>query len=268
MISLFTPEQRQDIYEMILQQLRDDDRITGILAMGSEDVAFRDDVDPIDLLIIIEKPSIIDIVFTLWVKRFEDMFGSDEPFHVLINEDLHTVHLLTPNYLQISAQFRSVNRFYLMGNDWCIAFDRVGHIQEYLEKREQSREQAIRNLYQSHMHTVWQPVLSCARELKRDNLWKAMSELNILRKIAVEVAGIRYLAFTEDYRNMEYLPDMFRVLLRHTLPTTVSPHAIRRSLKATLNMLFTETLMLDEHFGTDYTDQLEERLNTFVELYT
>lgn len=268
MTTIFTPEQRQDLYDKILQQLKDDNRVTGIFSMGATDASLAGDADSINLLVIIEKPSIIDIVFTLWVKRLEDMIKSDEPFHVILAEDTHTVNLLTPHYLQITVQFRSVNRFYLVGNDWLIVFDRDQHLRDYLDKREQSRDQAIRNVYTQHMESVWLPVVSCLREIKHDNLWKAIAELNILRKLVVEVAGLRHLEFTEAYRNMDYLPEMFLVLLQHTLPASVTANAIHKSLKATLNMLFDETAVLDNQYNTDFTDQLEHRLSSYVELYT
>lgn len=268
MIAIFTPDERQEIYDFILKQLVNDSRITGILTMGAEDEAFVDDADGINLLVIIEKPSIIDIVFTLWVKRLEDLFAPDSSYAILINEDLHDVSILLDNYLQISVQIRSVNRFHLVGNDWCVVYDRKGLIRDYLDKRMMTREQHIRATYEQHMQAIWNPVVTCVREINRHNLWKAASELEILRKHMVEVAGLRHLEFTQDYRRMHFLPEMFQVQLRHTLPTSVTPVAIRRALRITLSMLFEETAILDEHFNTSYTDQLQNRLTKFVELYS
>jgi len=265
---LFTPQQRQSIYDNILNQFEDDARITGVLALGTKDMAFADDADGIDLLVIIEKPSIIDIVFTLWVKRLEDMFQSKTSFDIIIDEDAHYVALLLDNYLQIGAQFRSVNRFNLVGTDWCLVFDRKNLIENYLDKRMMSIEQYVQGLYESHMSAIWNPVVGCMRELKRQNLWKAISELEILRRHMVQVAGLRHMEFTEDYRNMKSLPEMFLVQLRHTLPTNVTPIAIRRSLKTTLRLLFEETEILDKQFDTSYTEQLKSRMTMLVEIYS
>ena len=118
------------------------------------------------------------------------------------------------------------------------------------------------------MGTIWKPVVSCVRELRRRNLWKAIAELEILRRQMVEIAGVRHLEFTQGYINMELLPEMFLVQLRHTLPTNINETAIRRSLKITLKMLFAETIILDEQFDTTYTQELEGRLSNFVELYS
>lgn len=267
MTALFTPDERQEIYDHLLKQFMDDTRITGVLSMGAEDETFVDDAAGIDLLVIIEKPSIIDIVFTLWVKRLEDIFDANSSFSTLIDEDLHIVSILLDNYLQVSVQFRSVNRFHLVGNDWCVAFDRNNLIRDYLDKRMMTREHHIRTMYEQHMRTIWNPVVSCVREINRNNLWKAAAELETLRKHMVEVAGLRHLEFTQDYRNMGLLPEMFQVQLRHTLPTSVTSVAIRRALITTLGMLFTETTVLDAQFDTSYTDDLQNRLTSFVELY-
>lgn len=268
MTQLFTSQQRQTIYDIILHQLKNDQRITGIIVLGTRDEPFSHPADSIDLLVIIEKPSIINIVFTLWVKRLEDLFDSEMSFNTIIDEDLNYVALLLDNYLQIGVQFRSVNRFNLVGTDWCVAFDRKNLIQNYLDKRMKTREQHVQALYKSHMLAIWHPVVGCVRELRRENLWKAVAELEILRKHTVEVAGLRYLEFTQDYRNMSQLPEMFLVQLRHTLPTNITPTAIRRSLKITLGLLFAETHVLDEHYNTSYTQDLKRRLNDIVELYT
>lgn len=268
MTDLFTLQERQDNYETLLNQFIDDDRITGILSLGATDTALADDNADIKLLIIIEKPSIIDIVFTLWVKRLENVFKSETPFNFIINKDLNKLSILLDNYLQITIQFRAVNRFYLVGTDWCLVFDRKGDVGTYLDKRTKTREHYVKTIYQAHMNTIWNPVVGCVRELRRQNLWKAIAELEILRKHTVEIAGLRHLEFTQDYVNMGSLPEMFLVQLRHTLPTSISETAIRRSLKITLGLLFAETTALDEQFDTAYTQQLESRLSDFVELYS
>lgn len=268
MTDLFTPQQRQDIYDTLVHQFENDTRITGIISFGATDNAFADDNSGIDLLIIIEKPSIIDIVFTLWVKRLQTLFKSDTPFNFIINNDLNRLSILLDNYLQLSFQFRALSRFYLVGTDWCLIFDRNEHVLNYLDKRSKSREQYVKSTYITHMGTIWNPIVGCVRELRRRNLWKAVSELEILRNHMVEIAGLRHLEFTQDYINMGLLPEMFLVQLRHTLPTSINETAIRRSLKITLGMLFAETIALDEQFDTAFTEQLESRLSDFVELYS
>jgi hypothetical protein len=268
MTELFTLQQRQDIYDTLLQQFVNDTRITGVISFGATENAFADDNSGINLLIIIEKPSIIDIIFTLWVKRLEILFKSDTPFTFIINNDLNNLSILLSNYLQISVQFRALSRFFLVGTDWCLMFDRDEHVLNYLDKRAKNREHHIKSTYITHMGTIWNPIVSCVRELRRRNLWKAIAELEIIRKHMVEIAGLRHLEFTQDYINMDLLPEMFLVQLRHTLPTSISETAIRRSLKTTLGMLFAETTALDEQFDTAFTEQLESRLSDFVELYS
>lgn len=268
MSGIFTAQQRQTIYETLLQHFSDDKRITGIISMGSADTVFADIHDDVEFLIIIEKPSIIDIVFTLWVKRLEDLLHDHSSFNYILREKTHQFSALLDNYLQISIQFRAVNRFNLVGNDWCVVFDRKQQIQNYLDKRNMTREQYVQSLYEDHVRTIWRPVVSCVRELRRNNLWKANAELELLRKHIAEIAGLRHLQFTQDYQNMQHLPEMFLIQLRHTLPTAISDSAIRRSLKMALTMLFTETRILDEQFGTGYTQQLEDRLSEFVNLYS
>jgi len=267
MTTLFTPPQRQNIYNTIIEQLKGDDRITGIIAVGAHDSPFTDDDDGIDLLVVIEKPSIIDIVFTLWVKRIEDMFAEHILFDIILDEDANQLSILLDNYLQISVQIRAVNRFHMVGDDWCIVFDRQHNLQSYIDTRRLTHEQHILKTYEQHIHTIWHPIVACVRELRRDNLWKANAELGILRRHVIEIAGLRHSHFTQSYKNMNHLPEMFLVQLRHTLPTNITESAIRRSLKMTLGMLFNETARLDMQFDTDHTAQLEDRLSTFVEAY-
>ena len=268
MTELFTTQQRQDCYNILLDQFQSDERITGILSLGGADRIFADDNAGIDLLVIIEKPSIIDIEFTLWVKRLETVFKAETLFDFILNEELNKLSILLDNYLQISIQFRALNRFYLVGTDWSVVFDRHDHILTYVDKRAKTRKYHVKIIYESHMGIIWNPVVSCVRELRRQNLWKAVAELAILRKHTVEIAGLRHLEFTQDYINMNLLPEMFLIQLERTLPTTVSETDIRSSLKITLSILFAETTLLDEQFGTPYTAQLKTRLSDFVDLYS
>ena len=268
MTNLFTPQQRQDIYNILLNQFKDDNRITGILSLGSAETPFADDNAEIDLVVIIEKPSIIKILFTLWVKRLEVLLKSETSYNFILNEDSNRLAILLDNFLEINIQFRVVNRFFLVGNDWRVEFDRKGYIRSYLDKRNQTREHYVKTTYETHMGTIWQPVVGCVREIRRQNLWRAIAELEILRRQMVEVAGLRHLEFTQNYINMGLLPEMFLIQLRHTLPTAITETAIRRSLKTTLSMLFIETAALDEHFETAYTEQLQQRLSEFVESYS
>lgn len=267
MSGVFTPQRREEVYQNLLEQLINDARITGIITFGAENNTFTDDYDGIELLVIIEKPSIIDIVFTLWVKRLRDMFNDQSSFDPILDNDLHTAWILLDDYLKIGLQFRAVNRFHLVGTDWCVSFDREGYIAKYLETRTMTREQYIQTLYENHMKGVWKPIVSCVTAIRRGNLWRAVSELENLRTHLVEIAGLNHLQFTHGYQNMNNLPEMFLIQLRHTLPTNITDKAIRRSLHMGVQMLFQEAHILDQRYNTTYTQQLEVPLMNLVELY-
>lgn len=266
MQGLFSVASRQDIYNNILAQLQGDDRIIGIISFGAQDKTFSDDFDGIDLLAVLANPTVIDIVFSLWVKRLQDFFAMLSVYEPIISYPNYHIAFLLNDYLSIELHLQALNKLVLIGTEWCVAYDEEKQLSGYLEHYSSTPEERLGALYQKQMRIIWKPIVSCVTALQRDNLWLAISELSDLREKLVEIAGLRQGQYTQEFQNLHHLPDMFLVQLRHTMPTNVNAVAIRRALRVTINLLFQESSLLDAQYGMPYTHKLEHKLSGLVDL--
>lgn len=72
--TIFSADERREILDRILLNFEDDDRITGVLVVGSGAVGFDDDYSDIDLCIVIAKEADVFNVLRDWKGRIEDLF--------------------------------------------------------------------------------------------------------------------------------------------------------------------------------------------------
>ena len=66
---LYTPEERQQVLDTLLNVLKGDGRIAGVLVVGSGAVGFKDDYSDIDLSVVMTSEEDVESVFHDWDFR-------------------------------------------------------------------------------------------------------------------------------------------------------------------------------------------------------
>lgn len=267
MAELYTPQRRAEIQENLLTFLQTDEQIVGVITVGSGAQGFRDSYSDVNLLIVVSDDATTYGVYSKWKTRLVALYPRIAGFEEQDTETFRYVCLLD-NYLSLDLQFTKLRRLMARHKPWHVAFDRSGKLPELLDKA-YAAEQDAAPLREYHriVETVWQPVLKCAIALRRDETWRALYLLEYLRSQAVQLAGINHGIDTRDFADVDRLPEMFLVHLRHTIPTSTSSSAIRRALRTTVVLLFGEITRLEERLALPSATALRQQILNYLDAY-
>ena len=125
---------------------------------------------------------------------------------------------------------------------WCVIFDQT--LSEDIEKTLEASYSAERiaaptRFYRQMMTTIWQPILKCVAGTQSPTKHGvALYMLDEIREQTIQLAAMNYDIDTANYAEVDQLPEMLLIKLRHTLPTSTSNVSIRRALRTTLVLFF------------------------------
>jgi hypothetical protein len=92
--------------------------------------------------------------------------------------------------------------------------------------------------------------------------------LDLIRQQTVQLAAMNYNVDTRNYSEVDQLPEMLLIKLRHTLPTGVDPVAIRRALHATTDLFFQQATLLEKRIDLKLADELRTKMWPYIEAYS
>lgn len=70
----YTPKERQRTLDCLLDALRADNRLAGVLVAGSGAVGFTDDYSDIDLAVVVKQSEDVKLVFDDWGTTIANLF--------------------------------------------------------------------------------------------------------------------------------------------------------------------------------------------------
>jgi len=267
-IILFTPERREQVYHNLITFLKTDEQIQGVVMVGSGVDGFRDHYSGIDLIVVVKESRLVSEAASKWRTRLETLYQTVCRHETSIGLDYKHYSVMLDSYLTIDMQFLTEARLRQEIAPYKIIFDRTGEI-EVLMKR--APNQPIHHnpqaKYAEIIQAVWQPMLKGVIAVKRSETWRAVYMLELVRDYTVKLAGIRYGLDVRSFHDADLLPEMFLVHLRHTLPTSISDVAIKRSITTAITLFFGEAAALDERFNVDLSSHLEAHIMNFIEAY-
>ncbi len=253
--ALFTPERRQEVLDDLIMFFRADDDIAGLVLVGADTptVAVNDPYGGLWLRVVLKNGAVFPSVYTKWRKRLYHVLPAAYLYDETLEPDQVQLHLLLDDYLEISLLFTRLVDLRAVRKPWCVLFDQTEakDIRPTLEAtQDEQRVSAPVRTYQELMQRSWQPIVRCVAALKRGETWRALHMLDQVRDAMIQIAAINHNLEARGYAEVDQLPEMFLVRLRHTLPTDSSEVAIRRALRMTLQLFFS----VAEEFETAQED--------------
>lgn len=265
---LFTPERREQIYINLLTFLKTDDNIMGVVVVGSATTGYRDHYSGIDLMVVMKQAVHVTDALHKWRARLETLYTTVAHFEDTSRLDYAHYTVLLDNFLLIDIQFVTLSHLRKEIPPYIVAFDTGNEIEQTLaHEPNEPIHHTPQTTYMQIMQAAWQPMIKGLISVKREDIWRAIYMLEMVRDYTVELAGLRYDLDVRSFHDADQLPEMFLVHLRHTLPTSISQVAIKRALRTAIHMFFGEAAALDERFGQKISSSLEQSVTTFMEAY-
>jgi hypothetical protein len=117
------------------------------------------------------------------------------------------------------------------------------------------------------MTTIWQPIIKCVAALNRGETWRSLHMLDQIRTQTIELAAMNYKVDTANFAEVDQLPEMLLIRMRHTLPTGTSDVAIRRALRMTIVLFFQQAELLEESLDLSLAADLKQYISPYIEAY-
>jgi predicted nucleotidyltransferase len=269
MSALVTPQERADLLENLLTLLKDRADVIGVVMSGSGVSGFIDSYSDVDLMVIFHD----DVIFPLAYGKLKDavfkILAVDFHYEILRSSEDIVLMTLLHNYLEIDMQVVKARYVVMRDRDYKILYDKNQVLEDLLDDAfSETQTLSPRRVYLDIVERIWQPILKCVSALNRNQTWRAMHMLEEIRNQTVHLAGMNHRLSTREFAQVDDLPEMFLINLRHTIPTNTSNVAIRRALRMAVGMFFAEALILEPNLKIDVARKMQARIVPYVEAYS
>ncbi len=268
-VALVTPQERYDILERLVELFKADDQVIGLLLVGSGVNGFQDAYSDIDLIVVLADDRVFVSMYQALKAKIQQAFNVFYHFEQLVSTEDTTLIMMLDNFLELDIQFVKGRVLAMRDKQWLVRYDRYGDLDKRVQESfSETQMLAPRRIYLRVVERIWQPVLKCVAALNRNEIWHALHMLEQIRNETVHLAGINHRVQTSGFTDVDKLPEMFLVHLRHTIPTSTSNVAIRRALRSTVRLFFSEALTLESHLRLDVASKMQEKLMPYIEAYS
>jgi predicted nucleotidyltransferase len=259
----YSAADRASLQRTLIEEFARDDRVDGVLLVGSGVHGFADEYSDLDLAVVLgaDEPAAFA---REWGARLEadlpvvHRFGDDR------GDAGYVVGLLLDNFLEVDIGFVAKDQMADRGMPWAVAFDRsgdVGRRQRALQPRPEDRAAA----YRRNVDGIWHWIMRCRVAIARGRLLLALTDLDEIRMRTLRVAAIR--GGIDHRKFFDDLPRDVHARVAESLPRALDAHELSRALTASAHAFFTEAKALEAELGLDIASRLEPVLTAYLEQF-
>ena len=239
---IFSVQDRQDAFEYVLSAARECGRIIALVQVGSGATGYRDDRSDLDFVIALDSngsmPEVMDFMHRKITGKYDVLFfKQDEPRHLqcYVLSDLLEIDIGYGGYENAAAWKPAFK----------VLYDRSGTVEE---KMIRSREWMDDHIYGDKQkkdvavacEAVWVRLMHAAVAIHRGNLFRAIGELEYVRKLYIDLLGDRYRLEGSLNREIDRLPEKEKEAIKSTFVTGENPADLWTSLLNLTKLVYQE----------------------------
>jgi hypothetical protein len=240
----------------------------GVLVVGSGAVGFTDTYSDIDLAVIVERAEEVKPAFDDWGKSIAEMFAVLSCVPVQRAPNIFLYAMLLGGFLELDISFQCLDDLTARRARWRVAWDRSGRIDEIMRVSWDTHPEPDRaGFYHQYMEGTWHYVNHVGLSAARGQLWRAISDLELIRARVIELAGLRGGHETRRFREADDLPPGLLSALETTLVVRVDAAEILRALRSVVMLFIDEARALAATLEGDVPPVPDALLVALVELW-
>ena len=232
MEKIFSVQDRQNAFEFVLSAARENDRIIALVQVGSGAAGYRDDRSDLDFVIALDSAESMPEVMEYMHQKISGMF---EVLFFTQSEPRHLQNYVLSNLLEIDIGYGGYENAAAWKPTFKVLYDRSGTVEE---KMIRSREWMDDHIYGDKQKkdialardSVWIRLMHAAVAIHRGNLFRAIGELEFVRKLYIDLLGDRYRLESGLKREIDRLPEKEKEAIKSTIVTGENPTDLWRSL--------------------------------------
>jgi hypothetical protein len=236
-----------------LQQLSDalyaDARLAGAVLVGSGAAGFRDDESDIDLVAPVADGHDAALVFGDWKGRIGGIVSGRYLAATAATEREHLLVVHCDDRLEIDISFPPLGELAARAPRWRVLWERSGDVTQRLSALPPEAGIAAGQAYQWTLNRAVHRVTYAARALRRGQAWKAILQLDELRRFALELACLDLFEDSAIDPHIAALPPGLLDALALSLPARADVESARASLRACVDLLLHHAAALDRRHG-------------------
>ena len=242
MEKIFSAQDRENVFEYVLSTARECNRIVALVQVGSGAAGYRDDRSDLDFVIALDSdesmPEVMDFMHRKITEKYKLLFfKQDEPRHLqcYVLSDLLEIDIGYGGYKNAAAWKPAFK----------VLYDRSGIVEEKMTRSRKWMDDHIYGDKQkkdiaSACEAVWIRLMHAAVAIHRCNMFRAIGELEYVRKLYIDLLGDRYRLESSLNREIDRLPEKEKEAIRSTFVTGESPADLWASLLNLTKLVYQE----------------------------
>ena len=239
---IFSVQDRQDAFEYVLSAAKECGRIIALVQVGSGAVGYRDERSDLDFVIALDSdesmPEVMEYMHQKIAEQYDVLF---------FTQDLsrHLQNYVLSGLLEIDIGYGGYEHAAAWKPAFKVLYDRSGAVEE---KMIRSREWMDDHIYSDKQkkdiatacEAVWIRLMHAAVAIHRGNLFRAIGELEYVRKLYIDLLGDRYRLESGLNREIDRLPENEKEAIRSTFVAGENPTDLWRSLLNLTKLVYKE----------------------------
>lgn len=264
-MAIFDATSRQAVLGRLLTELHSDDRIAGVLLVGSAARGFEDDYSDIDLAVVVREEQEALAVFRDWRERIEAALPVLWCFTDVRGPQVGLYAFILRDYLEVDVSFQSPAVLSARSASWSIAFDRTSGLADIMERSWSERsEPDPRETYLRRLDSIWHYITHVAVSLKRGHLWRAIHYLEEIRNRTIELEGLERGLIIRHFRQVDRLPPERLRKLEGMIPRALIHEEITCALRVATECFFDVAGRFDEVYGLEASRTLKRSMDDYL----
>ena len=239
---IFSVMDRENAFGFVLSSARECSRIIALVQVGSGATGYRDDRSDLDFVIALDSGESMQEVMKHMHRKIT------EEYDVLFftqDEARHLQNYVLNNLLEIDIGYGGYENAAAWKPAFKVLYDRSGTVEG---KMIRSREWMDDHIYgdkqkkdiASACEAVWIRLMHAAVAIHRRNLFRAIGELEYVRKLYIDLLGDRYRLESSLNREIDRLPENEKEAIRSTFVTGENPADLWTSLLNLTGLIYQE----------------------------
>ena len=242
MESIFQVRDRQDAYEFILAIAKECSKVIALCQVGSGAIGYRDEYSDLDFVIALDSDDsmleVMEYVNQKITEKYEISYFSQ-------NESRHLQVYVLSNLLEIDIGYGCYEYAAALKPAFKVLFDHSGVVEDKMIKSREWMDNSIfgdkyKKDIDSACNSVWARMMHAAVAIHRNNYFRAIGEIEYIRKTYIDLLGDRYRLESSLNREIDQLPEDEKKAIRSTLVMGESADDLWVSLMNLTTLVFKE----------------------------
>ena len=229
---IFNVRDRQEVFDYILSITKENSKVVALVQVGSGSYGYHDEKSDLDFVLALDSdssmPEVMDYMKEKIASEYEIRYSKKE-------EASHLLVIVLSNLLEIDMGFGCYEHAAARKAEYKVLFDNTGVVEEKMVKSRAWMDDSIYgNKHKRDIETacdsIWARMMHAAVAIYRNNYFRAIGELEFIRRLYIDLLGDRYRVESGYNHDIDRLPEKAKADIRSTLVYSEDSRDLWKSL--------------------------------------